>query len=228
MALNRRDVVAAGVGAALIALIILALCATPLCTGIFCGLPDPPPPGAGVEIVALDSASREALLLIAEGEIFETSYDAGDVQRLMLGTYPGYTRHGPLVRIQPNTGSHAVDTTTLATGYVVARWINYDSASYPKLGTAGMDTTYWFVDSIPAGGWRSRYVSTRYTGTMVVDTTLVIHPSNAPHTSPRATWIWLEEDEQGWVTCTVSGCCTSGAGAAVMQFTSGGPAALTQ
>ena len=215
MALRRRSLVAGGIVAA-VALVYLGS-RTCVLTGMFCPAPDPPPPGAGIESVALDSASRDSLLLIAAQQAFDTSYDAGDRQRLMLGRYPGFTRHGPLVRIQPNAASHTVDTATLAAGYVVARWINHDSTPYPKLATAGMDTTYWFVDSTAAGGWRSRYVSTRRTGTMVVDTTLVIHPSDAPHAGARATWVWLDQDEQGWVTCTVSGCCTSGAAVRAMQ-----------
>lgn len=178
------------------------------------GVTPRPPTPAPTSVVLPDtiriSAEQHAsLVAIGVGQRYVESYGSGDHQRLMVLRPPGNPTYGPLVAIQPNDSSHSVARARLAAGFVVARFIDREHRGYPKLGIAGGDTTYWFVDSLPSGSWRSRYVSSRYTGTIVEDTTLVIHPTGTAHTRPLARWVWLENDETGWVTCTSAGCCTS-------------------
>lgn len=176
-------------------------------------------PGRSVPRTYVGAAVGGTLLTTARAQTFDTSYSVGDEQRLMLGTYASGSSHGPRMRIQPNAASHSATRAQLAAGFVVARWINRDSIAYRKLGSVGGDTTYWFVDSIPAG-WRSRYISTSYPDSMVVDDSLVIHPRSPAHLQSLARWVWLDDDETGWVTCTTTGCCTSRA--AVRSMTGSG------
>ena len=194
---------------------VVGACASPPRPGegppdVSVSIDDPATPlPLGTDTIRISADQHGALVARGVSQQYRASYGSGDHQRLMVGRYPGSSRHGPLVAIQPNDSSIHVDRARLAAGFVVARFVNRETRSYPKLGILGNDTTYWFVDSLPSGTWRSRYVSSRFTGVIVEDTTLVIHPSDTTHARSLARWVWMDSDETGWVTCTSAGCCTS-------------------
>jgi len=160
----------------------------------------------------IDSASHIGVLSIARGQDYDTSHGVGDYGRLMVGSCPECS-YGPRVRLHPVRGAWRFDRTMLAEGRFLARLINRDADSYPKLNLAPHDTVYWWVDRRgPDSTWRSVYVSSELR--MAFKTDSLYHD---PHRSASrwgrtlARFVWQDTDEALWVTCDTYGCCkTSG------------------
>jgi hypothetical protein len=169
----------------------------------------PPPPFSG----ALDTLKRPVVLGYARGLGYETAFGATDEQRLMVGTscppwQGGNCTYGPLVRIEPQAQAHAIpDSGVLVGGRIVARIIAVDSA-YPKLNLRARDTTYWWIFK-SGGRWRSTFVSSDTSVSLVTDTTYRIHPTPRGFTWRQsiARFVWRDSDEAAWVTCVRYGCC---------------------
>jgi hypothetical protein len=167
-----------------------------------------------------DSVPGDTLLAYIASELqFDTRQWAGDSQRLMVGTCPGSCTHGPRVRIEPELRSHRNRAGVLQgrQGRIIARMINGDTTPYPKYNIAGLDTVYWSVSRVVAGGDTSRgqsmYISTRgLRGThptpVVYDSALVEqHPHSYYPKQALSLWIWSDSDETKWGTCNKDGCC---------------------
>jgi hypothetical protein len=161
----------------------------------------------------IDSAPRSAVLSYARSLDYDTAHAVGDYRRLAVGC-PRCT-YGPHVFLRPERGAVGLDTMQLAAGRIVARLVNVDSDSYPKLNLAGHDTTYWWMDKRgPGGGWRSYYVSSNPRRPLKLDTLSAVH--HYPYGSSYGYWgrtfarfLWLDGDEALRVACDRNGCCTS-------------------
>jgi hypothetical protein len=96
----------------------------------------------------------------------------------VAGCSPAPCTVGPLVRIDPEIGSYRVNRAGIKGGRILARLVNLDSATmdYPKLNLHARGTTYWWVDSAGPGGYRSLFISSDTTDTLVRGDTLNIHP----------------------------------------------------
>ncbi|MGH7644763.1 MAG: hypothetical protein ACREMR_04165 [Gemmatimonadales bacterium] len=177
------------------------------------GYPAPPAPSFSGK---LDTINRSTVLAYAQALAYDTIPGAGDEQRLMVGTTcppwapGGNCTYGPLVRIEPQAGAHAIsDSNDLAAGRIVARIISADSA-YPKLNLPAGGTVYWWVYKDGAD-WRSTFVSSD-TGMVLIDMASYFHPpagyrSTYVWRQAIARFNWKDSDEALWVTCTGSGCC---------------------
>jgi hypothetical protein len=189
-----------------------------LCTRGGGGVSAPAPLSVG----SVDTASRARVVDYARHLPYDSERGAGDRQRLMVGTScpppVGNCTYGPLARIEPQSGAHAIpDTTALARGWIVARIITEGrSGSYAKLNLWANDTTYWWIDKQGAGStWRSVFISSDTSRALVRDPHSVYHRAGS---GPRyvytwrqsiARFLWSDADESLWVTCTKNGCCTS-------------------
>ncbi len=201
-----RTAPARRLAAALVAALSLVACrptGPAATTGATGEPPTPPPPFAG----GIDRASPEEVLRYARSLQFDDRAGAGDRQRLMLGTCPADCRYGPLARIEPQVGAHALADSGVASGRIVARLVNEDDQPYPKLFLEARDTTYLWVDSTD-GAWRARFISTRAGGKVrPAKLTREYHPERTRRwLQAVARWDWREADEQAWVTCG-EGCC---------------------
>ncbi|MGH7751609.1 MAG: hypothetical protein ACREN5_02235 [Gemmatimonadales bacterium] len=171
----------------------------------------PRPDGSAVDDRLLpDSVTSAAIDVAVRSAAFAGYPQAGDRQRLMLGTCPARCRYGPLVRIEPEGRSWTVPRDSLARGRVVARLINEDPRQgYPKFALGPADTVYWWVDSVPTGRWRSIFKSSRPGARAIVAGLQVDHHATQKWYQALARFVWSDEDEQSWVTCTKNGCCQS-------------------
>jgi hypothetical protein len=147
-----------------------------------------------------------------QGLRFDTSEGAQDMQRL-LRWYPDSLRYGPLASIQPEVGNYQNRPEAMEEGRVLARIINHDSSSYPKLGLRPHSITYWWVklDYRHKAG-SAYFVSTDpRTGVILARTPVTVRFT--PHADyryrqPVARWLWRERDEMPWAPCP-GGCCRS-------------------
>ena len=161
----------------------------------------------------IETAPRAQILSYARGLSYDESDGAGDIQRLTvvdLVAVPPAPTPGPLCRIDPMQGAADLERDELAAGRIVARIINRDSTSYPQLALGPRDTTYWWVDSVTTGRWRSLLVSSQ--DTMLITPRHLSVVSAFQDTKGRwgqalARWHWQEQDEGLWVTCTATSAC---------------------
>jgi hypothetical protein len=140
------------------------------------------------------------------------------MQRLMLGSCPNNCQYGPRVRIQPERRSHQNSSNSLSQrpGRVIARFINYDAQTYPKLNIAAYDTVYWAVDRVEPvndslSRGRSLFISTKKLRSMQPaahsESLQVSEHASGYWRQALARWIWSETDETRWGTCKEGGCC---------------------
>lgn len=175
--------------------------------------------------------SRWGVDSIPEGELvryigclrFDSNPYAGDEQRLLVGRYvadsPALARYGPRATIQPEEGENRLTQRALTQGRIVARFINQEADSYPKLGILPRSVTYWWIEGpYQTGRGRSVFIATDSEGGRLrvlrrthAGLTYDPHPEYR-YAYPRAVarWYWTDRDEQGWVPCP-DGCCRSGA-----------------
>jgi len=157
----------------------------------------------------IDRAPRADVLAYARGLPYETSFGAGDDQRLLV-RQDSIIRYGPNARIEAMKGAAGLTRDDLARGRIVARLLNRDQEPYAKLALGSRDTTYWWVDSVATGQWRSLYISSDST-IAPVRTTVRLEDASV-HGDTRwgqslARWIFDENDEETWVTCGQLYCC---------------------
>jgi hypothetical protein len=161
----------------------------------------------------VDSTSRGAIIAYADTLEFTHLYATGETRRLMRGTCPGSCSYGPLVRLEPETGSVALDSAALWHGRIIARLVNLSvgpADSYPKFSLAPGDTSYWWVDG-RTGTWRSYFISRDTLRSFAPDTFILHVDVNHYHWKVAvAKYIWTDVDEQIWVACGQSCCKTSG------------------
>ena len=161
----------------------------------------------------VDSTSRSAILAYADTLTFTDSFATGETRRLMRGTCPGGCSYGPLVRLEPETGTVALDSSALWQGRIIARLVNLSVGpgdSYPKFNLPPGGTSYWWVDG-RKGTWRSLFISRDTMRAFVPDS--FVHHVDVNHyrwNVSVAKYIWTEADEQLWVACSQSCCKTSG------------------
>ena len=165
-----------------------------------------------------DSLSDRDLVRQMEALSFDSSPWAGDAQRLLVGRYvadsPSLARYGPLVTIEPVERSYS--RPLLERGRIVARFINQEADSYPKLGILPRSITYWWIEGpYTTGGGHAVFSSTRRDSVSrrieILRKTRArvwFHAEGAP-ARPVARWYWYDHDEQGWYSCQ-GGCCRSG------------------
>jgi hypothetical protein len=136
----------------------------------------------------------------------------------VAGCTPAPCTVGPLVRIDPEIGSYKVNRAGIKGGRILARIVNLDSATmdYPKLNLHSRGTTYWWVDSAGPGGYRSLFISSDTSDTLVRGDTLNIHPypdSGLAYThkwrQAVARFLWVPDDDQLWSACDTKYCCKS-------------------
>lgn len=157
----------------------------------------------------IDRASRTEILAYARSLPYETSFGAGDDQRLLV-RQDSVSRYGPNARIEAMKGAAGLTKEDLARGRFVARLLNRDQEPYPKLALGSRDTTYWWVDSVATGQWRALYISSDST-IPPVRTSVRLEPASV-HGDTRwgqslARWIFDPNDEETWVTCGTLYCC---------------------
>jgi hypothetical protein len=163
------------------------------------------PPFSGQPI---DQAPRAAVLDYARAQRYVQV--SGDSQRLMVGAFPD-ARYGPRAHIDPVSGGFKQgDSASLGRGRVLARVINVDTISYPKLNLGPQDTVYWYVDG-SGGRLRSILISTRPDSRpLIKGLRRERHPENGKDFKWRqaeARFMWSDTDEQLWVACDVWDCC---------------------
>ena len=174
--------------------------------------------------------SNEALLHYIRSLGFDTDPWAGDEQRLLIGRFvadsPQLARYGPLVKIEPESGSQHLSYPELQRGRIVARFVNRDTIPYPKLALVARGVTYWWIEGSyqqdSGRGGRAVLITTDSAGRIVRRAPASLyyedHGEYAYGTrfrrNPRALvrWAWLDNDEQGWYPCP-RGCCRVGAAA---------------
>lgn len=118
---------------------------------------------------------------------------------------------GPRVRVEPEIGAYRIGRSVVAKGRIIARVVNLDSIPYPKLALQPFGTTYWWVDSAGAGGYRSIYVPTDST-TLTLQDTLFYHPEPSQRwRQSLARFLVVERDDKLWTACDSLGCCRSAA-----------------
>jgi hypothetical protein len=151
---------------------------------------------------------RDSLLKYARALRYDSVEGSGDRQRLMFGSYPNGS-FGPLARIQPQVGTYLLDTARLAKGRIIAILVNESAdTGYTKLAMTRRDSVYWWVDR-RAGHWRSAFIPTskeariRLTRTME----LTSHAGGYRWKQALARWVWSDEDDGAWATCTAFRCC---------------------
>jgi hypothetical protein len=161
----------------------------------------------------VDSTSRAAILAYADTLAFTDSFAAGETRRLMRGACPGSCSYGPLVRLEPETGSVALDSAALWQGRIIARLVNLSlgpADSYPKFNLTPGGTSYWWVDG-RGGAWRSLFISRDTTRAFEPDSFVLHVDANHYHWKASvAKYIWTEVDEELWVACSQSCCKSSG------------------
>lgn len=174
-----------------------------------------PPPAfvAQVGIVVPEEVPRAEFIAYARGLTYDTADGTGDEQRLAVPdtiVRPPDTlfyRHGPLVRIEPAVGTHRLSLDSLAAGRVIARLVNRsDDEGHPELALGAADTTYWWVDSVQTGRWRSVLVSTD-TSILLVTDTLTFTEHDEPWPLSFARFRWANSPEGLWMTCPNGRCC---------------------
>jgi len=191
------------------------------------GFAVPPPPSQGskgtpVPRGRIDTLSDRELERAIAAAKFDSSPWAGDEQRLMVGRYvadsPSLARYGPLVKIEPAERSYS--RPLLERGRIVARFINQEADSYPKLGILPHSITYWWIEgryTTDSGrGGRAVFIATRRDPESRRIRILRRTPARLwfeahrwyKSPGPSARWYWVDRDEQGWYSCP-SGCCRS-------------------
>ena len=176
-----------------------------------CGGDEPEPTRAPPFDTDVNEITHSELLAYGRSLDYDTVAGAGDRQRLMLGNCPANCRHGPLVRIEPERGTAALEIDDLAKGRIIGRIINEDTLGYPKLRLQPRDTVYWWVDRVDRdkGAGRSLFISTvdstsgrQQPGALV----FTVH-SEYQWRQAIARWVWSDADEGSWSSCTKNGCC---------------------
>jgi hypothetical protein len=182
------------------------------------GVQATPPPSCPDTAAPIDKTKLQACL---NGLQFDAVAAVGDEQRLLVHE-PGAgakchgsdtthsCRHGPLAKIEPVKEDSARDTTALNQGVIIAKLFlrSGETESYPKLGLAPKDTTYWWIRRLTATTALSMYVR-RSKGSVVhtpLDTiTIELHPDGT-FQQGLARFIWDDNDETTQGRCG-SGCC---------------------
>ena len=172
--------------------------------------PGAPPGFATVLDTATKQPSAQPLRDYVAKLDFDTNYEAGDKQRLAVGSYPDL-HYGPLVAIQPEVGNHTITEADLHQGRIIARIVNYSDSAYPKLGLAPKSTTYWWAQlGADSSTNRSIMISTDAKAEIVsrIGLPLIYDADRTTVTRIRAVarWLWSDSDEQGWSSCGVK-CC---------------------
>jgi hypothetical protein len=171
----------------------------------------PPTPSPPFE-TDINSTPHDEVLRYAQSLEYDTVYGAGDRQRLMLGRCPADCRYGPLVRIEPERGTAALDVKDLARGRIIARIINEDpTVGYPKLRLLPRDTVFWWVDRVDRDkkSGRSLFVSTRDTASSRQEPGPLVFTEHRGYQWRQAIarWVWSDADEGSWSACSKNGCC---------------------
>lgn len=160
---------------------------------------------------SVDRDSRQNVIAYARTLQFSEATGAGDEQRLTVGA-DSVPSHGPLVRVEPVVGANRSRREQLATGLLVARFINHDPVPYPQLSIGARDTTYWWADSVARGRWRALYLSS---DPAIPPVELELHLDQVPDAQrngllPSARWLFTDEGEKPWVTCSAAAACRAG------------------
>jgi hypothetical protein len=116
---------------------------------------------------------------------------------------------GPRVRVEPEIGAYRIGRAVVATGRIIARVMNVDSIPYPKLNLQSFGTTYWWVDSAGAGGYRSIYVPADSTKPTLQDTLRYHREPDQRWRQSLARFLVVERDDKLWTACDSQGCCRS-------------------
>lgn len=174
----------------------------------------PPTP---VGISTSGPLDREKIRSVGKGQAYDATPGASDEDVLDSGV---------VAIIEPQEGVFQLDTTQLAKGYVIGRFINKSDKGIKRLGLPPGGTTYWFVYQRD-GKWVSAYIAdSDSSGYDRPDVPMVIHYPSRPWLQSVAQWqlpgvigdkptrglgalgvIGLAEGSQPWISCVTIGCC---------------------
>jgi len=160
---------------------------------------------------------REKIRSAGKGQSYDSNPGASDEDVLDSGV---------VAVIEPQEGVFQLDTTQLAEGYVIGRFINKSDKGIKRLGLPPRGTTYWFVYQ-RNGQWLSAYIAdSDSTGYDRPDVPMVIHYPSRPWLQSVAQWqlpgvigdkpagglgalgsVGLAEGSQPWISCVTIGCC---------------------
>jgi len=176
---------------------------------VIVGSDNPPAPEVPIPSFTgdVDRDSRQDIVNFARALPFGESVGAGDAQPLWMATDSGAVQ-GAVVRIEPVFLAHEYTREELGNGRFVARMVNRDDRRYEPLGIGTRDTTYWWIDSIARGTWRTLLLSSDPAIPTVEMTTQLESTSGQPrHVQSLARWTGVRENVAGWVTCTATAGC---------------------
>ena len=193
-----------------------------------------PPPSWQATYAALttDSARnlflRDSLVAYGRSLEFDTVDGAGDEQQLPVDSLRSWA--GPLMRIEPQVGIHALDDTLLGSGRVIARIINRSADStYAPLRMLAADTAYWWVEQRASAGWVSAVVRSGAPAAGVLFGALQ-RTTHGTHrwVQPTARWVWPSPDSSYatrrlfgvalWGGCTGPVCCEASGIGSITEF----------